>query len=146
MSRDSAGTTGTRSTSSTPRGPAAPTDATPATGTARRGRWFWDRPVGVKFGSAVLLLLVAFTAVGGTGALALWRAGVHLEEMSALTSQLQARLVAMRAAMATGLPKLNALLAEAKLAPIDPKAELPAPTRLAAEGDDDEAQEKPRRW
>jgi hypothetical protein len=64
----------------------------------------------------------------------------------ALTSQLQARLVAMRAAMAAGLPKLNALLAEAKLAPIDPKAELPATTRLAAEGDDDEAQEKPRRW
>ncbi|WP_164984072.1 methyl-accepting chemotaxis protein, partial [Cellulomonas endophytica] len=96
MSRDSAGTTGTRSTSSTPRGPAAPTDATPATGTARRGRWFWDRPVGVKFGSAVLLLLVAFTAVGGTGALALWRAGVHLEEMSALTSQLQTAMAELR--------------------------------------------------
>jgi hypothetical protein len=63
-----------------------------------------------------------------------------------LTAQLQAKLVAMHAALSSGLPRLNALLAEAKLAPIDPKAELPSTTRLAAQGDDEEAHEEPRRW
>jgi hypothetical protein len=63
-----------------------------------------------------------------------------------LTAQLQAQLVAMRAALANGLPRVNALLAEARLAPIDPKAELPRTDAAIATSDEEETGEKPRRW
>jgi photosystem II stability/assembly factor-like uncharacterized protein len=62
-----------------------------------------------------------------------------------LATQLQAQLLAMQGALANGLPRVNALLAEAKLPPIDPKLELAAPTRVA-EGDDEEEAEEQRKW
>ncbi|GIG30646.1 methyl-accepting chemotaxis protein [Cellulomonas marina] len=74
--------------------------AAPRTGSRGRARWFWDRPVATKLGAAVGLLLLVFTLVGGSGALALSRAGGHLQEMSRLTSELQAAMAELRSAQA----------------------------------------------
>ncbi|WP_146953415.1 methyl-accepting chemotaxis protein, partial [Cellulomonas soli] len=70
-------------------------------GTARvrssRAAWFWDRPVGVKIATAMLVLGTVFAMVGALGAVALWRAGEHLHEMSVLTGQLQSAMSELRA-------------------------------------------------
>jgi len=63
-------------------------------------RWFWDRPIGVKVATALLVLGTVFGAVGGAGAVALYRAGTHLEQMSELTSGLQSAMAELRAAQA----------------------------------------------
>ncbi|WP_159798249.1 methyl-accepting chemotaxis protein [Puerhibacterium puerhi] len=55
----------------------------------RRAGWFWDRPIATKVTTALLVLGVSFAAVGGAGAVALWRSAEHLEEMSRLNTQLQ---------------------------------------------------------
>ncbi|WP_286189513.1 methyl-accepting chemotaxis protein [Sanguibacter hominis] len=51
--------------------------------------WFWDRPVGVKFGVVMGVLAVVFGIVGGLGAFALQRAGSDMEEINLLSGELQ---------------------------------------------------------
>ena len=91
------------------RGARGPRAAGPPVGTLRtvgptgkrtRMRWFWDRPIGVKVATALLVLGTVFGAVGGAGAVALYRAGTHLEQMSELTSGLQSAMAELRAAQA----------------------------------------------
>ncbi|MFP3715221.1 HAMP domain-containing protein, partial [Puerhibacterium sp. TATVAM-FAB25] len=65
----------------------APTAPTPAP--RRRGAWFWDRPIATKVATALLVLGVSFSVVGGAGAVALWRSAEHLEQMSRLNTELQ---------------------------------------------------------
>ncbi|RHA44618.1 HAMP domain-containing protein, partial [Cellulomonas rhizosphaerae] len=55
----------------------------------RRGAWFWDRPIAVKFAAAMVVLGGTFAVVGGAGAIALQRAGDDLQEMSDLDTHLQ---------------------------------------------------------
>jgi len=62
----------------------------------RRAAWFWDRPVAVKIAVTLLVLGGTFAAVGGTGAVALYRAGQNLEEMSGLTGDLQTAMAELR--------------------------------------------------
>ena len=66
-----------------------------------RGRWFWDRSVGLKIAAALVVLGGVFGLVGGAGAVALWRAGTHLQEMSDITSGLQADMASLETAQAT---------------------------------------------
>ncbi|MGN8244990.1 methyl-accepting chemotaxis protein [Cellulomonas soli] len=62
-----------------------------------RAAWFWDRPVGAKIAVAMLVLGTVFAMVGALGAVALWRAGENLREMSVLTGQLQSAMSQLRA-------------------------------------------------
>ncbi|MEV7973428.1 methyl-accepting chemotaxis protein [Cellulomonas sp. NPDC089187] len=62
----------------------------------RRAAWFWDRPVAVKIAVTLLVLGGTFAAVGGVGAVALYRAGQNLEEMSGLTGDLQTAMAELR--------------------------------------------------
>jgi len=55
----------------------------------RRGAWFWDRPIGVKFTVVLLVMCGTFALVGGAGAIALWRSSQSLGEMSQLNTELQ---------------------------------------------------------
>ncbi|MBO3086666.1 methyl-accepting chemotaxis protein [Cellulomonas fengjieae] len=59
-------------------------------------RWFWDRTIGLKFATALVVLGTTFGLVGGAGAVALYRAGQNLEEMSVLTGRLQAAMAELR--------------------------------------------------
>ena len=63
-----------------------------------------------------------------------------------LATQLRGQLLAMQAELANGLPRVNALLAEAKLPPIDPKLEMAPPTRIAEGGDEEEEAGEQRKW
>jgi methyl-accepting chemotaxis protein len=80
------------------------TDHTPAGAPAatRRSRasWFWDRPIALKIAVSLLVLGGTFALVGGVGAVALYRAGQHLEEMSGLTGDLQSAMSELRTAQA----------------------------------------------
>ncbi|HYQ73792.1 methyl-accepting chemotaxis protein [Cellulomonas sp.] len=79
------------------------TDHTPApAGAPRRSRasWFWDRPIALKISVSLLVLGGTFALVGGVGAVALYRAGQHLEEMSGLTGDLQSAMSELRTAQA----------------------------------------------
>jgi methyl-accepting chemotaxis protein len=62
----------------------------------RRASWFWDRPVALKIAVSLLVLGGTFALVGGTGAVALYRAGQNLEEMSGLTGDLQSAMSQLR--------------------------------------------------
>ena len=73
----------------------ATADRTPA---RRRASWFWDRPVALKIAVSLLVLGTTFALVGGAGAVALFRAGQHLEEMSGLTGDLQSAMSELRTA------------------------------------------------
>ncbi|QZN86163.1 methyl-accepting chemotaxis protein [Cellulomonas sp. C5510] len=64
----------------------------------RRASWFWDRPVALKIAVSLLVLGGTFAVVGGVGAIALFRAGQHLEQMSGLTGDLQSAMSELRAA------------------------------------------------
>ncbi|MBI9114599.1 methyl-accepting chemotaxis protein [Sanguibacter suaedae] len=66
-----------------------------------RNGWFWDRPVGVKISASLLVMGIVFAGVGGTGAVALYRAGEHLDEVNTLTGELQSNLGDLRTAQAT---------------------------------------------
>ena len=66
--------------------------------TRRRASWFWDRPVALKIAVSLVVLGGTFAVVGGAGAIALFRAGQHLEEMSGLTGDLQSAMSELRAA------------------------------------------------
>ncbi|MBD8063499.1 methyl-accepting chemotaxis protein [Oceanitalea stevensii] len=66
----------------------------------RRAAWFWDRPVGFKIATAIVILGGLFGVVGGAGALALVRAGDHLAEVRLLTEDLQGSMAELRAAQA----------------------------------------------
>ena len=55
----------------------------------RRGAWFWDRSIGVKFTVVLLVMGGTFALVGGVGAYALLRSSHHLDEMARLNTQLQ---------------------------------------------------------
>ncbi|WP_448059144.1 methyl-accepting chemotaxis protein [Cellulomonas hominis] len=79
--------------------PAAPREPA-ATARRTRGGWFWDRSVGLKFATAMLVLAGVFAAVGGLGAVSLYRAGNNLEEMSGLTGELQSAMSELRTAQA----------------------------------------------
>ncbi|MCC2307242.1 methyl-accepting chemotaxis protein [Cellulomonas chengniuliangii] len=63
-----------------------------------RASWFWDRPIALKITASLLVLGATFALVGGTGAVALWRAGQNLEEMSGLTGRLQSSMSELRTA------------------------------------------------
>ncbi|WP_159810735.1 methyl-accepting chemotaxis protein [Cellulomonas citrea] len=65
---------------------AARTETARRTSGRTRGAWFWDRPIALQVASAVALLSAVFVVVGGGGAVALWHAGVNLEQMSASTT------------------------------------------------------------
>ena len=69
-----------------------------ATTTKRRVSWFWDRPVALKIAVSLLVLGGTFALVGGVGAVALYRAGQNLEEMSGLTGDLQSAMSELRTA------------------------------------------------
>jgi methyl-accepting chemotaxis protein len=69
-----------------------------ATTTKRRASWFWDRPVALKIAVSLLVLGGTFALVGGVGAVALYRAGQNLEEMSGLTGDLQSAMSELRTA------------------------------------------------
>ncbi len=73
----------------------ATADRTPV---RRRASWFWDRPVALKIAVSLLVLGTTFALVGGAGAVALFRAGQHLEEMSGLTGDLQSAMSELRTA------------------------------------------------
>ncbi len=64
----------------------------------RRASWFWDRPVALKIAVSLLVLGGTFALVGGVGAVALYRAGQNLEEMSGLTGDLQSAMSELRTA------------------------------------------------
>jgi len=64
----------------------------------RRASWFWDRPIALKIAVSLLVLGGTFALVGGVGAVALYRAGQHLEEMSGLTGDLQSAMSELRTA------------------------------------------------
>jgi methyl-accepting chemotaxis protein len=66
----------------------------------RRASWFWDRPVALKIAVSLLVLGGTFAVVGGVGAVALYRAGQNLEEMSGLTGDLQSAMSELRTAQA----------------------------------------------
>ncbi len=66
--------------------------------TRTRAGWFWDRPIGAKIATALVVLGTVFALVGGGGAVVLYRAGQHLEEMSALTGRLQSAMAELRTA------------------------------------------------
>ncbi|PFG32260.1 methyl-accepting chemotaxis protein [Sanguibacter antarcticus] len=66
-----------------------------------RTHWFWDRPVWAKIATSLVVMAVVFGAVGGLGAVALARAGTHLDEVNTLTGELQGDLGDLRAAQAT---------------------------------------------
>ncbi len=66
----------------------------------RRARWFWDRSVTIKVFAALLVLTAVFVVVGGTGGIALWRAGNSLQSMSGVTKELQTALAELRSAQA----------------------------------------------
>jgi methyl-accepting chemotaxis protein len=68
------------------------------TTTRTRARWFWDRPIGAKIATALVVMGTVFGLVGGAGAVALYRAGQHLQEMSALTGRLQSAMAELRTA------------------------------------------------
>jgi methyl-accepting chemotaxis protein len=70
------------------------------TTTRTRARWFWDRPIGVKIATALVVLGTMFGLVGGAGAVALYRAGEHLQDMSALTGRLQSAMAELRTSQA----------------------------------------------
>ncbi|MGW6132144.1 methyl-accepting chemotaxis protein [Cellulomonas sp. NPDC055163] len=70
----------------------APSTTAPRT----RAGWFWDRPVGAKIATSLVLMGVTFAVVGGGGALALQRAGDHLEAVRGLTDDLQGSLSELR--------------------------------------------------
>ena len=74
-----------------------PTSVTPD-GARRPMAWFWDRSVGTKFAVVVGLILAVFAGVVGAGAVALYRADRHLEEMSDLTATLQSAMAELRTA------------------------------------------------
>ena len=80
-----------RTTDHTPAG-------TPATTRRSRASWFWDRPIALKISVSLLVLGGTFALVGGVGAVALYRAGQHLEEMSGLTGDLQSAMSELRTA------------------------------------------------
>ena len=69
-----------------------------STTTKRRASWFWDRPVALKIAVSLLVLGGTFALVGGVGAVALYRAGQNLEEMSGLTGDLQSAMSELRTA------------------------------------------------
>jgi methyl-accepting chemotaxis protein len=71
---------------------------TPTTRT--RNGWFWDRPVGVKIATSLVLMGVTFAVVGAAGAVALQRAGDHLAEVRELTDGLQGSLAQLRTVQA----------------------------------------------
>ena len=66
-----------------------------------RARWFWDRPVGLKIAAVLVVLGGVFGLVGGAGAIALYRAGAHLQSMSDLTSGLQSDMASLETAQVT---------------------------------------------
>jgi methyl-accepting chemotaxis protein len=74
--------------------------ATTITPARRRGgaSWFWDRPVALKIAVSLLVMGGTFALVGGVGAVALWRAGQNLEQMSGLTGDLQSAMSELRTA------------------------------------------------
>jgi methyl-accepting chemotaxis protein len=74
--------------------------ATTVSPTRRRGgaAWFWDRPVALKIAVSLLVMGGTFALVGGVGAVALWRAGQNLEQMSGLTGDLQSAMSELRTA------------------------------------------------
>ncbi len=75
------------------------TEATAASRERRlRASWFWDRPIALKITASLLVLGATFALVGGAGAIALWRAGQNLEEMSGLTGRLQSSMSELRTA------------------------------------------------
>ena len=82
-----------RTTDHTPAG-------TPAATRRSRASWFWDRPIALKIAVSLLVLGGTFALVGGVGAVALYRAGQHLEEMSGLTGDLQSAMSELRTAQA----------------------------------------------
>ncbi|PYG00432.1 methyl-accepting chemotaxis protein [Georgenia satyanarayanai] len=71
---------------------------TPDAPRRRRNAWFWDRPVGFKIATAIVILGGLFGIVGGAGAVALLRAGDHLTEVRLLTEDLQGSMAELRAA------------------------------------------------
>jgi methyl-accepting chemotaxis protein len=74
-------------------------DHTPAGAPRRiRASWFWDRPIALKIAVSLLVLGGTFALVGGVGAVALYRAGQNLEEMSGLTGDLQSAMSELRTA------------------------------------------------
>jgi methyl-accepting chemotaxis protein len=75
-------------------------DEPPAPARRRRASWFWDRPVALKIAVSLLVLGGTFALVGGVGAVALYRAGQNLEEMSGLTGDLQSAMSELRTAQA----------------------------------------------
>jgi methyl-accepting chemotaxis protein len=75
-------------------------DEPPAPTRRRRASWFWDRPVALKIAVSLLVLGGTFALVGGVGAVALYRAGQNLEEMSGLTGDLQSAMSELRTAQA----------------------------------------------
>ncbi|WP_259310364.1 methyl-accepting chemotaxis protein [Cellulomonas sp. P24] len=66
-----------------------------------RARWFWDRPVGLKIAAVLVVLGGVFGLVGGAGAIALYRAGTHLQSMSDLTSGLQSDMASLETEQVT---------------------------------------------
>ncbi|GIG37977.1 methyl-accepting chemotaxis protein [Cellulomonas pakistanensis] len=74
------------------------TDHTPAGTRRSRASWFWDRPIALKIAVSLLVLGGTFALVGGVGAVALYRAGQNLEEMSGLTGDLQSAMSELRTA------------------------------------------------
>ncbi|WP_454083962.1 methyl-accepting chemotaxis protein [Georgenia sp. Marseille-Q6866] len=71
---------------------------TPDAPRRRRNAWFWDRPVGFKIATALVIMGGLFGIVGGAGAVALLRAGDHLEDVRLLTEDLQGSMAELRAA------------------------------------------------
>ena len=71
---------------------------TPDATRRHRNAWFWDRPVGFKIATAIVILGGLFGVVGGAGAIALLRAGDHLAEVRLLTEDLQGSMAELRAA------------------------------------------------
>jgi methyl-accepting chemotaxis protein len=63
-----------------------------------RARWFWDRSVGVKFATAMVVLGATFGAVGGAGALALQASGATMDHLYDVTHGLQAAMFTLDAA------------------------------------------------
>ncbi|HEY0216768.1 MAG TPA: methyl-accepting chemotaxis protein [Cellulomonas sp.] len=80
------------------RGTAGTPGTTAPAAARRRVSWFWDRPVGLKIAVSLLVMGGTFALVGGLGAVALWRAGQNLEQMSGLTGDLQSAMSELRTA------------------------------------------------
>ncbi|SDC85777.1 methyl-accepting chemotaxis protein [Sanguibacter gelidistatuariae] len=71
---------------------------TPGSTSAPRKQWFWDRPVGVKIATSLVVMGLVFGTVGGLAAVALVRAGDNLQEIAMLTGNLQGALGDLRSA------------------------------------------------